>query len=363
MVAARFWKEGRRESAYKELLMRHENVFEYLPTTFEDPVFEAFIKTDSAEWSKQTEYIIAINDVVLEPERLLGVRGVNELIEQTVVFKYQEHRQYPFILPHLLNRNSAKPIAEAVLYDGSATRNYYHHFVDALSMLTMWDRSNLPRDLPLLVNRFVFEQPYFQYLYERSQQFRSLNWRIVEPGEWLRVKTLYKMQALHFGRETWRQMRQMYELPEVRPFRRVFLNRDKSLYGRYLANEDEVWAMLQRHGFEMVLAEHLTVDEQVRLFQETEHMVALHGAGLIQMVFMDPKYSQIIELMPHNRLMPLYYWQAYTLGLRYYDVVIGGDLQDGKDYPVDVQKLEAAVIRMLSNTSHTPVYGKTTLPS
>jgi hypothetical protein len=39
-------------------------------------------------------------------------------------------------MPHLLNRKSAKPIEKAVLYDGIATRNYYHHFVDAFSLLT-----------------------------------------------------------------------------------------------------------------------------------------------------------------------------------------------------------------------------------
>ena len=360
-IAARFWQIRSDDSMHEQLLMRQENVFDNLPTEFESSVFSEFIAKDSARWSNQAEYVIGIDDVLIEPERLLGTSGFNELVEQTVVFKHD--RQYPYILPYLLNRNSAKPIAKAVLYDGSATRNYYHHFVNAVSSLTVWDRTDLPRDLPLLVNRYVYDQPFFQYLYKRSQQFRSLNWRIVEPKEWLRVDKLYKMQALHFGKDTWQQMRELYELPEVRPHRRVFLNRDRKLYGRYLTNEDEVWTMLQRYGFEMVLAENMTMDEQVKVFQETEYMVALHGAGLIQMFFMNPKFSHIIELMPVNRLMPEYYWQAYTMGMRYYDVVVGGNLQDGKDYPVDVQEVEAAVVRMLGNVSPAPVYGKTTLPA
>jgi capsular polysaccharide biosynthesis protein len=358
-VAARFWQIRSDDSVHEQLLMRQENVFDDLPTEFDDPVFSAFLAEDSAKWNTQTEYVIGIDDVLIEPERLLGTSGFNGLIEQTVVFKHD--RQYPYILPHLLHRNSAKPLEKAVLYDGSATRNYYHHFVDALSSLTVWDRTDLPRDLPLLVNRYVYEQPFFQYLYKRSHQFRSLNWRIVEPGEWLRVGKLYKMQALHFSKDTWHQMRQMYEMPESRPHRRVFLNRDRKLYSRYLTNEDEVWAMLQRHGFEMVLAEHLTIDQQAQMFQETEHMVALHGAGMIQMFYMNPEFSQVIELMPADYLMPLYYWQAYTMGMRYYDVVVGGELQNGKDYAVDLQKLEAAVVRMLANDSPTPVYGKTQL--
>jgi capsular polysaccharide biosynthesis protein len=359
-VAAKFWKVHNADSGNQYLLHNQEDIFANLPTEFDDADFSNFLVEDSAKWSTQTEYVISFDDVVIEPERLLGTSGLNELLEHTVVFKHD--RQYPYILPHLLNRYSAKPIEKAVLYDGSATRNYYHHFVDALSSLTVWDKTDLPHDLPLLVNRYVYEQPYFQYLYKKSQQFRSLNWYVVEPKEWLKVGKLYKMQAMHFGKNTWQQMRKMYELPEKKPHRKVFLNRDRRLYGRYLANEEEVNAMLQRHGFETVLAEHLSIDEQATLFQETEYMVALHGAGLVQMFFMNPQFSQIIEVMPSNYLMPLYYWQAYAMGMRYYDVVVGGNMNNGKEYPVDVAKLEAAVVRMLSNTSVTQVYGKTQMP-
>ena len=104
-------------------------------------------------------------------------------------------------------------------------------------------------------------------------------------------------------------MRAIYELLERRSFRRVFLNRDGTQVGRFLSNEKEVEAMLQRYGFETVFAERLTMDEQTTLFQETEYLVALTGAGLIQQFFMDPDHGHVIEVMPANRLMPEYYWQ------------------------------------------------------
>lgn len=59
--------------------------------------------------------------------------------------------------------------------------------------------------------------------------------------------------------------------------------------------------------------------------------------------------------------MPEYYWQAYTIGMKYYDVVVGGYMRDGKDYPVDVTVLKVAVERMLTNQQPGRVYGLTEL--
>jgi capsular polysaccharide biosynthesis protein len=158
-------------------------------------------------------------------------------------------------------------------------------------------------------------------------------------------------------------MRKLYELPNHKPWRKVFLNRDKTRYGRYLANEQEALSMLKRYGFEEVFAENLTIDEQAQMFQETEYLVALHGAGMIQMFFMNYANSHVIEIMPRNYLQPLYYWQAYTMGIHYFDVIVGGDMHGGKEYPVDVVALELAVTRMLGNEQSERVYGLSKIPA
>ena len=356
-TAEMFWHNRSEGPGYHLLHYRRENVFANLPDDFDDAAYSKFIRQDSDKHTYEEEYVLAVDDVLLEPERLLGIRGFNELVEQTIVYKWD--RQYPYILPYLLNRHKEQVIDEAILYDGSATRNYYHHFVDALSSLTILEKSGVRPDLPMLVNRVMYESPFFQYLLKRSAFFQNLNWRVVEADEWLRVRKLYKLKAVEFEPETWTRMRQLYELPELRPHRRVFLNRDRRKFGRYLTNEEEVTQMLAKYGFEMVLAENMSVEEQEKMFQETEYLVALTGMGLIQQFFMNPRYGHIIEIMPLNRLMPEYYWQGFKLGMKYYDVVVGGLMNDGKDYPVDLARLEQAVQYMLNNQSDQPVYGRT----
>ncbi|WP_078062798.1 glycosyltransferase family 61 protein [Solirubrum puertoriconensis] len=358
-VAAKYWQNKEEGTGFNYIHRQKIDVFSGIPVRFEDELYSKFIKADSERWRFQEEYVLEIDDVLLEPERLLGTRPNRELVEQTVVYKGD--RQYPYILNHLMRPKQPTELPVAIWYDGSATRNYYHHFVDALSSLQQLERSNLPKSTPLLITRKMYEQSFFQYLYKRSAFLQGLNWYVVENEEWVHVGKLYKLQSAHFSPDTWRAMRTMYELPDTKPWRKVFLSRDKQKYGRYLANEVEAIAVMQKHGFEVVYAEHLTMEEQVQLFQETEYLVALHGAGLIQQFFMNYDHGHIIEIMPSNYLQPLYYWQAYAAGMRYYDVVVGGDMREGKEYWVDVPRLEAAVVRMLQNTHTGRVYGLTQL--
>ncbi|MFD2786686.1 glycosyltransferase family 61 protein [Hymenobacter rubripertinctus] len=359
-AAAGYWKNRQDGAGFRYLHRQTDDIFAHLPTRFTDPVFSAFVGDDSKRWTMQESFVVEVEDVLLEPERLLGIRAGRELVEQTVVYKHD--RQYPYILPYLLRPSKVTHLEKAIWYDGSATRNYYHHLVDALISLQQWERSGLPRDTPLLITKKMFDTVYFQYLYQGSPQVRQLNWHVVADAEWVQVKKLYKLQTASFSPAAWRTMRELYALPSVKPWRKVFLNRDRKRYGRYLDNESEVVAMLKRHGFEEMFAENLSIEQQAQLFQETEYLVALHGAGMIQQFFMNYAHSHVIEIMPRNYLMPLYYWQAYAMGIRYYDVVVGGDMRDGQEYPVEVAALEAAVERMLGNQHAGRVYGLTELP-
>jgi capsular polysaccharide biosynthesis protein len=360
-IASRYWRNRDQGEGFRVQYQNQQDAFAGIPVAFVDQQYSNFIERDSKRWSLQKSYIVEVRDVLLEPERLLGTRAGRQLVEQTVIYKFD--RQYPYILPHLLRPAATTQLPVAIWYDGSATRNYYHHLVDALIDIQQLERSGLPQDTPLLITRKMYETVYFQYLYQRSTELQKLNWYVVGDNEWVKVQKLYLFQTAHFDRQAWGHMRQLYQLPNPKPWRKVFLNRDRKRYGRYLDNEAEAKAMLERYGFEEMFAENLSIEQQAQLFQETEYLVALTGAGLIQQFFMSYDNAHVIEVMPRNRLMPEYYWQAYTLGMRYYDVVVGGDMRDGKEYPVDVVILEKAVQRMLSNQSSGRVYGLTELPA
>jgi hypothetical protein len=374
-TAEKFWKRRNAGDDMHYLFYNEASVIEDLPICFDEETFNKFLREDLDKWDiqRQAEYVLEIDDVLVEPERCLGTKGLNQLIEQTVVFTADY--QYPYILPHLLHRNKAKTIKAAVLYDGSATRNLYHHLIETVCRLSVLTKTDLPTDIPVIVNRFVYDSPFFQYLFSRSPYFKSFNWLIQEPHEWLQIEKLYRPKALYFGNESWNFTRKLYNLSKVVPSKRVFLSRDKKRYTRGLSNEAETIDMLRKYEFEVVYAEHLSIDEQVKLFQETEYLVALTGMGLIQQFFMSYEKAHIIEIIPVNRLMPEYYCQAYSLGIKYYDVVLGEDIDgvpvinnnhkryDGlKEYEINIHKLETAVLKMLNAPADRKIYGNFNMP-
>lgn len=78
--------------------------------------------------------------------------------------------------------------------------------------------------------------------------------------------------------------------------RRLFVSRrDAAL--RHVLNEDEVAALLGRHGFETVAAGRLGFGEQARLFSEAEWIAGGTGSGLANIVFA-PRGATLVEL--HN---------------------------------------------------------------
>jgi capsular polysaccharide biosynthesis protein len=108
-----------------------------------------------------------------------------------------------------------------------------------------------------------------------------------------------------------------------RPWRRVYLTR-RGARRRRVVNEDELMRALSRSGFEEVPSDRLTFAEQLRLFSETATLVAPHGAGLANMVFMPPGGS-VLELQPEgqNAAGTLMYRCLAALAGQRYGVYVG----------------------------------------
>jgi capsular polysaccharide biosynthesis protein len=76
--------------------------------------------------------------------------------------------------------------------------------------------------------------------------------------------------------------------------RRIFVSRQGSRIRR-VENESEIAGVLAAHGFEIVAMEHLTLQDQIALMQETQWLAGAHGGGLTNMLFM-PVGGNVLEL-------------------------------------------------------------------
>ena len=81
------------------------------------------------------------------------------------------------------------------------------------------------------------------------------------------------------------------------PSRRIYISR-RLRPTRPLANEEACLAVLERHGFRSYCTEMLTLREERELFANAEAVVAVHGAGVANLLLC-PEGCVVVELFAH----------------------------------------------------------------
>jgi capsular polysaccharide biosynthesis protein len=88
-----------------------------------------------------------------------------------------------------------------------------------------------------------------------------------------------------------RSMRNIIKIiPETK--KKIFISREDAK-NRNIVNQNELLMALQ--GWKTITLENLSIKEQVKTFAEATHIVAPHGAGLINLLWCDPK-TKVYEL-------------------------------------------------------------------
>jgi len=79
---------------------------------------------------------------------------------------------------------------------------------------------------------------------------------------------------------------------------KLYISRSKAARRRVI-NESELIPVLQESGFEVVHFEGLSWEEQARKCANAKYLIGLHGAGLVNMIFI-PAGSHVLELISKN---------------------------------------------------------------
>ena len=83
-----------------------------------------------------------------------------------------------------------------------------------------------------------------------------------------------------------------------KPFRKIFVSRDKA-HTRKLNNASELLMALK--GWESVTLEDLPIKEQVKVFAEASHVLATHGAGMVNALWCK-EGTKVVEIQDENML-------------------------------------------------------------
>jgi capsular polysaccharide biosynthesis protein len=200
--------------------------------------------------------------------------------------------------------------------------NYYHWVVEGLARAAMLEPAGVPSSTRVLVPEPVLPMHLDHLELIGIDRERVLPW----SGVPTRFRTVYL--ATGPQRDSGEPAPAALDLLRARaagfrdgpPRGRLWVSRRLARRRRrQIANESDLFAVAQEHGFEEVVAELLTIREQVELFAQAEAIAGLHGAGLANAVFM-AQATTVVEVASDclkPRQKPIFWNLAAAGGQRY----------------------------------------------
>jgi len=95
-----------------------------------------------------------------------------------------------------------------------------------------------------------------------------------------------------------RHFKGLKNLKGVKPHRKIVVLRPEAKTRRMI-NSDEL--LLKLKGWETVALENLSIKDQMKTFAEASHVLAAHGAGMVNLLWCQPG-TKVIEVQDRNML-------------------------------------------------------------
>ena len=237
------------------------------------------------------------------------------------------------------------------------TSNYYHWHIFALKKLAIFKEHNLIENsllfLPKKYQRYKFALPSLKKFGIKENQIvflrRKSNIKTVETA--LAIAPQQSPAGFQEIREI---LLQNTEYKNLGFGDKIYISREGQAL-RFIENEKEVTALLEKYGFKKLIMEKFSYDEQINICRDAKYLVSPHGAGLTNILFM-AKNTNILEMATKpNPIKPLtdYYKLATMLDINYFyqENEIRGE--EGNFHQVslviDLAKLEKNLQLMLKN--------------
>lgn len=135
---------------------------------------------------------------------------------------------------------------------------------------------------------------------------------------------------------------------------KIYISREGQAL-RFVENETETVALLEKYGFKKIIAEKFSYDDQINIMKRAKYLVAPHGAGITNIFFMSQN-SHLLELASKpDDFKPItdYFYLASFLKINYYyqECAQLGKVRDFHQGSllVDLEKLEKNLKLMLQN--------------
>jgi hypothetical protein len=290
----------------KEILL-YEKKNPFLDINIDLNRFELSIQTGFARWQdptwKQDQYLVEIKNklVAIDPDRGWGIVAKNQLIYFSLGFAHA-----PYVRkPNLQSRKSAKRVSltKIISLRDTGEENYFHVYNDVLAKLLMLrDHNRLDTAASVVVSKALWDKQYFQAL-KNNSWLRDLNWYI-QTDEWVETSHAIFCKPYSHTKEYLQELSAIMR-PTVGGNDRILLTRSRASL-RFIENEEQIFTILARYGFTRLDTTGMSLIQQVEIFSQASHVVAIHGAGLTNIIYRRDSLH-VLELFHYNKYLPFHY--------------------------------------------------------
>jgi capsular polysaccharide biosynthesis protein len=314
-------------------------------------------------------YVLELDDIYLLNGYLLNLSDLKAYNSYTHTYPISKKRTFlnfgKVILSNLLSKT--KEIENAIFAIDNWSDGYFHWFTDVVPRILVAQKtennSNTELVLPKNLEKYDFVQSTGIKLnqklrfYEDNQVYKIkkliLPSTIAESGNYDKelMQDIRKLFALHVvvGKDTnnGKELFTQTENHQQTNSKKIYISRQKSRY-RKINNEEQVQNLLKKYNYEIHYFEDYSFEKQIELIQKTVSLIGLHGAGLTNMLFMNPT-TKILEIRnqedKHNNC---YFSLASDLGIDYYYLLSKGDSSEthAVNVEVDIEKLEQIILEI-----------------
>jgi capsular polysaccharide biosynthesis protein len=218
----------------------------------------------------------------------------------TINPKYWRYRW----LGDLRNRRQVPKLCKlngtAAVLNNPWCHNYYHWLLEVVPRVMVMRSAGLTADWYIIESQSRYQRRVLELLGIPSE-------RLIQPHYALNVQADMLIRPSHPGLDAWKGLANAIGqgLPKSERIaagqssRRIYISRKEAAH-RKVANEAELQAMLESHGFETHSFETLDFARQVSLISSADYIVAVHGAALANLIFAR-EGTRVIEICPVNR--------------------------------------------------------------
>jgi len=177
--------------------------------------------------------------------------------------------------------------------------NYCHALVDILGgKLRLAEEAGIAKDLPVVVAESLANSLFFQGI-RRAPELQDREWIVQGDRDFVAAREIFFAESPNRTiKACVDYLHRVLDVPQSDPAGkdRLFVVRKPPAL-RAIANQAEVEAVCRSFGFQTVDLAGRSLEEQMEMFSNAGYVVAVHGAGLTNIVFRREAPLRVMEII------------------------------------------------------------------